>query len=305
MSTYTVVLSLELEISRRHLGYKAKFVGFSNRVLLVFGTHGVRATGEHHFLPFFFALTPTESGDCITKCIDVAIAQLLKFTGVRIRAHVAIIDRSLAMKNGACDSTLFDERLAIIITCFEHLLFAGKIPGSKAVQDTVKDILRALHTCTTVKMVQAVLNAEVTPTIRADAAFADALVWLNNLVADWDFYLTSGGIAGIMPSAQVLESFNKTMKTIVSRLNMKLNEFWFSAVPDLLAAFAGSNTERVVAVRSPIGLQYVVRVGTVLRGPGSRSYVLICAYMCSYVLICAHMCLYVLICAYMCHVQPT
>ena len=108
----------------------------------------------------FFALMPTESGDAISSSIDCAIEQLYKFLHVRLVARVGIIDRSHAFKNGLMDSTVFANNAKLIITCFEHLLFAGKCPGTKDVQDSIQLILKQLHKCTSDMMVRAIFVAD-------------------------------------------------------------------------------------------------------------------------------------------------
>ena len=90
------------------------------------------------YLPFFFALMPTESGEAITKAIDCGIEALYTRIGTRI---------------------LFDGNLKYIITCLQHLLFAGRIPGSKAVENCIKDVLKTLHKCTSLAMVTVAFTA--------------------------------------------------------------------------------------------------------------------------------------------------
>ena len=47
-----------------------------------------------------------------------------------------------------------------IITEKEHLLFAGKCPGTKDVQDSIQLILKQLHKCTSDMRVRAIFVAE-------------------------------------------------------------------------------------------------------------------------------------------------
>ncbi len=72
----------------------------------------------------------------------------MQFVGVELKAYCVLFDRAGAMKNSARNSRMwtdsFNKRL---LTCYEHLLYAGKVPGSKAVQSRIKDILRQAHKC--------------------------------------------------------------------------------------------------------------------------------------------------------------
>ena len=82
--------------------------------------------------------------------------------------------------------------------------------------------------------------------------------WLFNVVQDWRWNVTAAGMAGIMPSAQCVEAFNRILKVIAIRLNVKLNVFMFETVPELLRLAAMQNTSHVVHSRAPVGLQFMV-----------------------------------------------
>ena len=205
----------------------------------------------------FFALMPTESGDAISSSIDCAIEQLYKFLHVRLVARVGIIDRSHAFKNGLMDSTVFANNAKLIITCFEHLLFAGKRPGTKDVQDSIQLILKQLHKCTSDMMVRAIFVAE-TARFRGLPEFADAITWLSSVLDNWRFYVTSAGFPGIMPSAQCIEAFNRILKVMAPRMSVKLNVFMFETVPEILKLAGSRNSQRVVYTRPTVGLQFMV-----------------------------------------------
>lgn len=220
----------------------------------------------------FFALMPTESGDAITGAIDCGIAQLHKILGVKLTANRAIIDRSFAMKHGVVDSTVFPDNLDLnrIMTCLEHLLFAGKCPGSKEVQTRIQVILKQLHKCTSEQMVHAVLTAE-TARYSSVPEYAEALAWLADVTDKWSFYVTSAGFPGIMPSAQCVESFHRIAKVVTIRMYAKLNVFVFETLPEILKLCSTHFSERVVHTRTPPGLLHVVCSSTSSTSPSCRA----------------------------------
>ena len=228
-------------------------------MLVSVGTHSLQLSGAAHFLPIFWSLMPTEAGDTMTRSIDCAIPLLEKFLGVRMVARVGIIDRSIALENGIMNSSVYGEYLKLIITCFEHLLFAGKCPGSKAVQDVIQVLLKQLHKCTSENMVRAVFALEIQQ-YQDVPEYTDAINWLSNVIEKWDFFVTSAGVPGIMPSAQCVESFNRVLKIVAPRLNVKLSVFMHVTVPEILKLCADQFTENIVRTFLPFGIEHVVRL---------------------------------------------
>ena len=177
--------------------------------------------------------------------------------GVQIKAIICIIDRGDAMRHGVLNSNIWMEGAEKrLITCFEHLLYAGKIPGTKAVQERVKDILRELHKCTSSAMVLAVVKGQ-TEEHRDDRTFDDALQWLDNLVGEWSFFITAG-LPGSTPSQQCIESFNRNNKRVVE-LHVSLAGMVNESIPQLLMHLYQTRVFRSVQTRSPVGMQFVVR----------------------------------------------
>ena len=229
---------------------------FFPQVLVEYGGHLVQADGAHKFVSIFLSLTATESADSVTKSIDIALEKILQFVGVELKAYCVIIDRAGAMKNGAKNSRIWMDPLnKRLLTCFEHLLYAGKVPGSKAVQSRIKDILRQAHKCASWGMVRAVVEGQ-TEEHRRDPEFTHALQWLDNLVSEWNFFITAG-LPGSTPSQQKIESFNRSNKRLLD-LNVCLNTMITDSIPLLLSHLSRASVHRVITTRSPVGMIHVV-----------------------------------------------
>ncbi len=68
---------------------------------------------------------------------------------------------------------------------------------------------------------------------RQDPVFTDALQWLDNLVLEWNFFITAG-LPGTTPSQQKIESFNRSNKRILD-LNAGLNTMITKSIHTLLS----------------------------------------------------------------------
>jgi hypothetical protein len=136
----------------------------------------------------------------------------VQFVGVELKAYCVIIDRAGAMKNGALNSRIWMDPLnKRLLSCYEHLLYSGNMPGSKAVQSRIKDILRQAHESASWGMVRAVVEGQ-TQEHRQDPDFTDALQQLDSLVFEWKFFIMAG-LPGTTPSQQKTETFNRSTWT--------------------------------------------------------------------------------------------